>query len=131
MNGRTLKTAEPDLASPAFKAHPHEHFAMLRRTTPVHQMRLRNGAIAWLVTRYEDGVAVLADARFAKDPLKSKDEAGSMCFLLLIAGHETTVNLIGNGLLALVEARTGIARCRIVAGAPLGLKPAHGLSSTS
>jgi cytochrome P450 len=77
MTARPLKTAEPDLASPAFKAHPHEHFAMMRHTTPVQQMRLRNGAIAWLVTRYEDGVAVLADARFAKDPLKSNDEAGS------------------------------------------------------
>ncbi len=30
-------------------------------------------------------------------------EVSSMIFLLIIAGHETTVNLIGNGLLALLE----------------------------
>ena len=33
----------------------------------------------------------------------SEDELLAMAFLLLIAGHETTVNLIGNGMLALLE----------------------------
>jgi len=33
----------------------------------------------------------------------SADELLAMVFLLLIAGHETTVNLIGNGTLALLE----------------------------
>ena len=33
----------------------------------------------------------------------SQDELISMIFLLLLAGHETTVNLIGNGTLALLE----------------------------
>ncbi|MGG3691219.1 cytochrome P450 [Heyndrickxia ginsengihumi] len=33
----------------------------------------------------------------------SKKELFSMIFLLIIAGHETTVNLIGNGILALLE----------------------------
>src|SRR5262245_29124462 len=33
----------------------------------------------------------------------SDDELLAMVFLLLIAGHETTVNLIGNGVLALLE----------------------------
>ncbi|MFP3490576.1 cytochrome P450, partial [Staphylococcus sp. SIMBA_130] len=33
----------------------------------------------------------------------SSDELYSMVFLLIIAGHETTVNLIGNGMLALFE----------------------------
>ena len=33
----------------------------------------------------------------------SSDEVLAMTFLLLVAGHETTVNLIGNGMLALLE----------------------------
>ena len=33
----------------------------------------------------------------------SEDELLAMIFLLLVAGHETTVNLIGNGVLALLE----------------------------
>ncbi len=68
---------DPDYASSAFKASPHEHWALLRRHAPVHSVRLRNGARAWLITRYEDAVAVLGDPRFAKDPLKAKSETGS------------------------------------------------------
>jgi cytochrome P450 PksS len=68
---------DPDYASGTFKAMPHEHWALLRRHAPVHRVRLRNGATAWLITRYEDAVAVLGDARFAKDPLRAKSETGS------------------------------------------------------
>jgi cytochrome P450 PksS len=42
----------------------------------------------------------------------SEDELLSMAFLLLIAGHETTVNLIGNGMLALLEHPAELERLR-------------------
>lgn len=42
----------------------------------------------------------------------SEDELVSMSFLLLIAGHETTVNLIGSGVLALLENPDQMERLR-------------------
>lgn len=36
-------------------------------------------------------------------PRLSDDELVAMCILLLVAGHETTVNLIGNGVVALLQ----------------------------
>jgi cytochrome P450 PksS len=42
----------------------------------------------------------------------SEDELLAMVFLLLVAGHETTVNLIGNGMLALFENPDQMERLR-------------------
>jgi cytochrome P450 len=50
----------------------------------------------------EDLVSALVRAEEAGDQL-SEDELLGMVFLLLVAGHETTVNLIGNGVLALLQ----------------------------
>jgi cytochrome P450 PksS len=50
----------------------------------------------------DDLMSALIQAEEAGDKL-SEDELLAMVFLLLIAGHETTVNLIGNGVLALFE----------------------------
>jgi cytochrome P450 PksS len=63
--------SDPDLASSEFKANPWDFFASLRGEQPVRSIELRNGATAWLITRYDDAMAVLADARFAKDPSKA------------------------------------------------------------
>jgi len=49
-----------------------------------------------------DLVSALIKAEEAGDKL-NEDELLAMVFLLLIAGHETTVNLIGNGTLALIQ----------------------------
>jgi cytochrome P450 len=58
-----------------------------------------------------DLVSALVEAEEAGDRL-SGDELLSMAFLLLIAGHETTVNLIGNGTLALLENPDQMERLR-------------------
>src|SRR5919112_889870 len=50
----------------------------------------------------DDLMSALVQAEEAGDKL-SQDELLAMAFLLLVAGHETTVNLIANGTLALIE----------------------------
>jgi cytochrome P450 len=58
-----------------------------------------------------DLASALITAEEAGDKL-NKDELLAMVFLLLIAGHETTVNLIGNGMLALFEHPEALNRLR-------------------
>lgn len=50
----------------------------------------------------DDLLTALVAAEEAGDRL-SDDEVVAMIFLLLVAGHETTVNLIGNGVFALLQ----------------------------
>ena len=50
----------------------------------------------------DDLITALVQAEEAGDKL-SEDELLAMAFLLLVAGHETTVNLIASGTLALLE----------------------------
>ena len=67
----------------------------------------------------DDLLSALIEARDGADRL-TEDELTSMVFLLLVAGHETTVNLIGNGVLHPADpprpARVAARR----AGAPAG-----------
>lgn len=62
---------DPNLASPQFKADPFGFYARLRATAPVHHVTLPGKRSAWLVTRYDDVVAILKDDRLAKDPLNA------------------------------------------------------------
>jgi cytochrome P450 PksS len=88
---------------------------------------------AWALIRYirriirarraeprDDLVSDLVRVEEAGDRL-SEDELMAMAFLLLVAGHETTVNLIGNGTLALLQHPDQLARLR---DDPALLKPA-------
>ncbi len=52
-------------------------------------------------TPTEDLLSALVTVRDGEDQL-SQEQLTSMAFLLLVAGHETTVNLIGNGVLTLL-----------------------------
>lgn len=63
---------------------------------------LRRFLIAKRRKPQDDLASALIQAEEAGDRL-SEDELLGMVFLLLIAGHETTVNLIGSGMLALLE----------------------------
>jgi cytochrome P450 PksS len=67
-----------------------------------------------------DLVSALVGTEEGGDRL-SDDELKAMVFLLLVAGHETTVNLIGNGTLALLEHPDQLERLR---NDPALIKPA-------
>jgi cytochrome P450 PksS len=78
----------------------------------------------WLFVRYlrkviaakrrqpaDDLISALVAAEEAGDKLRD-DELVAMVFLLVVAGHETTVNLIGNGTLALLQFPQQLERLR-------------------
>ena len=56
-----------DLFDPVFKADPYPTYARLRSSAPVHRAAMPDGRGVWLITRYEDVLAVLKDERFVKD----------------------------------------------------------------
>ena len=56
-----------DLFDPVFKENPYPTYAELRSTAPVYRTELPDGRGLWLITRYEDVLAVLKDGRFVKD----------------------------------------------------------------
>jgi cytochrome P450 len=61
----------PPLFDRAFVDDPYPAYAWLREHAPVHRTRLPNGVEAYLVTRYEDVKAVLADPRLSKNAATS------------------------------------------------------------
>jgi cytochrome P450 len=56
-----------NIAASEFKADPFPVYRRLRELAPVHRVQLPDRQKAWLVTRYDDVVAVLTDERFSKD----------------------------------------------------------------
>jgi pimeloyl-[acyl-carrier protein] synthase len=71
-----------------------------RQLVPRRRANPQNDLLTGLIAAEEQG-----------DKL-SEGEVIAMCVLLFIAGHETTVNLIGNGLLALLRHPEQLARMR-------------------
>jgi cytochrome P450 PksS len=66
-----------DVTSSEFKANAYAYYARLRAEAPVHAVELPNGQTVWLVSRYDDVVALLKDNRLAKD---RRNAAGSKPF---------------------------------------------------
>jgi cytochrome P450 len=58
---------------PAFTADPFPFLRTLRERGPIHRVVLANGLEAWLVTRYEDGLAAISDPRMSSDVNDASD----------------------------------------------------------
>ncbi|MFE9097626.1 cytochrome P450 [Streptomyces sp. NPDC007264] len=54
-------------ADPAFVADPFPLYRRLREEGPVRRVVVAGGLDAWLITRYEDGLAALGDPRLSSD----------------------------------------------------------------
>ena len=57
-----------DITDATFKANPFPFYAGLRSEAPVYPVTLKRFGRTWLVTRYNDVLAVLKGERFVKDP---------------------------------------------------------------
>ncbi|GEK58937.1 cytochrome P450 [Marinococcus halophilus] len=62
-----FNSKDAGLFTHAFNQNPYPAFQSLRQHDPVHQALMPDGHYAWIITRYEDAVAVLKDTRFIKD----------------------------------------------------------------
>ncbi|MFJ7591716.1 cytochrome P450 [Streptomyces sp. NPDC097617] len=60
-------------ADPAFVADPFPLYRQLREDGPVRHVVAAGGLDAWLVTRYEDGLAALSDTRLSSDVRDASD----------------------------------------------------------
>jgi cytochrome P450 len=56
-----------EFTSPKFKHDPFPILQDLRTTAPLYRYELSDGRTAWMVTRYDDVLAILKDSRFVKD----------------------------------------------------------------
>ncbi|MBA2944542.1 cytochrome P450 family protein [Streptomyces himalayensis] len=60
-------------ADPAFVADPFPLYRQLQEEGPVRRAVIAGGLEAWLVTRYEDGLAALSDPRLSSDARDASD----------------------------------------------------------
>ncbi|MFI9464250.1 cytochrome P450 [Streptomyces xiamenensis] len=72
---RVQTTPSPPLFSREFGADPYPAYAWLRENAPVYKAELPSGVAAWLVTRYADARAALADPRLSKNPDRHSAQA--------------------------------------------------------
>ena len=99
----SLLVTRPHRSQEARQADQEELLSFIAYLTKLRQQRLREPR--------EDLLSALVRAEENEDRL-SEIELYSMLMLLIVAGHETTVNLIGNGVLALLRHPQQLARLR-------------------
>src|SRR5690349_11227161 len=56
-----------DFTSPELKQNPFPVLRNLRTSAPLYRFELSNDKYAWMVTRYDDVLAIIKDPRFVKD----------------------------------------------------------------
>jgi cytochrome P450 len=86
-----------DVFDPAFVRDPYPTYARLRQTTPVCPAVTPNGLRVWLVTRYADVRAGLADHRLSKDVVAAGEilgDGGDEGKALLALPPSIAVNLL-------------------------------------
>lgn len=98
----------PDLDRDAFRLLSNGVVSPSGATQEGDAVRAMGGYLAELIENKrrspgEDLLSALIAARYEDEDALSPDELVGMAFLLLVAGHETTVNLISNGVRALLE----------------------------
>ncbi|MGG4141771.1 cytochrome P450 [Paenibacillus algorifonticola] len=57
-----------DFFDQAFTRNPFPVYSEIRREDPVYRFMMPSGEYAWIVTRYEDALAILKDPRFVTNP---------------------------------------------------------------
>ena len=108
----SLLVTRPHRSQESRQADQNELLAFIAYLANLRQQRLREPR--------EDLLSAMVRAEENEDRL-SEIELYSMLMLLIVAGHETTVNLIGNGVLALLQHPEQLARLR---GQPELIHPA-------
>ena len=101
-SGLLVRTLEPVLDADTLRA-----IAVAGRS----MTELIKEAIAWKRRNLSDDLLSGLIAAEENGDVLSEDELADQVMLLYIAGHETTVNLIGNGTLALLRDRCPARRC--------------------
>lgn len=76
----------------ALVEHPHSVYERLRHTAPVSRIAGTDGLPAWLVTRYDDVRAALADPRLSVDK-RNAAEGGYRGLALSPALHANLLNV--------------------------------------
>ncbi|MGN5630712.1 cytochrome P450 family protein [Streptomyces sp. AC154] len=107
----------PDLDRDAFRLLSNGVVSPAGATEEGDAARAMGGYLAELIedkrrSPGEDLLSALIAARYEDEDALSPDELVGMAFLLLVAGHETTVNLISNGVRALLEHPDQLAALR-------------------